>query len=161
MLKQINNENMHKFVEMSQKYEDEFSPLTGAKKDAKGFYPVSTPIDETHLGYFYCTGANHQEIGFAIISVEKEPYEVCEFYIMQEYRKIGAGQDLACALFNMFPVNWCVKQLYEAKNANAFWISVISKYTGYDFTQRLYEDEKWGKVYIQEFSSRKLVSTNE
>jgi len=62
---------------------------------------------------------------------------------------------LAFEIFNLYNVHWTVKQLLSAKHANAFWIKVIGKYTGNNYTQHVYEDEKWGKMYMQVFSSKK------
>jgi len=153
VIKQISDENMDKYFEIAQIYEEEFSYLTGASKNENGLYPISTAIDETHIGYFICN--NNNIIGFIVINIEKEPYDVCEFFILKEHRKQGFGEKLAFEVFNLYNVNWSVKQLQSAKHAHAFWIKVISKYTGNNYTQHLYEDEKWGKVYMQLFSSKK------
>jgi predicted acetyltransferase len=153
MLKRITDANMSKYLELAQLYEEEFAPLTGASRDEAGIYPVSTQIDETHIGYFYCDNGN--EIGFTVIGTEKEPYDVCEFFVHKNYRKQGAGQKLAYEIFNMYSVDWSVKQLYNAKHAHLFWLKVLRGYTNNNFTQHLYEDEKWGKVHLQLFTSKK------
>lgn len=152
MLKKIDATGMDTFLALSQLYEAEFAPITGAARDAQGMYPVSTPLDDTHPGYFYCEG--EAAIGFAIIATESEPYEVCEFFIRKEYRKQGAGQKMAVALFNKHAAHWRVKQLHNATYAHRFWLRVLEDYTQGNFTQCLYEDEKWGKVHMQGFSSR-------
>jgi len=153
MLKRITNANMAGYFALSQLYEDEFAPITGAIKDSGGQYPVSTPIDETHIGYFYCE--DDIEIGFAVVGIEKEPYDVCEFFIKKEFRKKGAAQKLAFGIFDMYSVEWSIKQLEGAIHATEFWLKVISRYTADNFTQHEIEDEKWGKVRMQLFSSRK------
>ena len=157
MIKKITDENMQKYFDLAQLYEDEFSPITGAVKNKDGSFPVSTPIDETHIGYFYCEDtAKDSEIGFIVINAEKEPYDICEFFIHKDYRNKGAGQKLAFEIFDMYSVDWSVKQLHNAKKANLFWLKLINKYTSGDFTQHLYEDKKWGKVHMQLFSTKKI-----
>jgi len=150
MIKLITDENMNKYLELAQIYEKEFAHLTGARTDENGLYPVSTPIDAIHIGYYYCE--NKLEIGFMVINIESEPYDVCEFFILKEHRKRGSGQKLAFEVFDLHNVEWSVKQLYDAKQANSFWIRVIGEYTGNAFSQQIYEDEKWGKVHMQTFS---------
>jgi predicted acetyltransferase len=152
-IKQITDKNMDKYFEFSQIYEEEFSPFTNASKNEHGLYPVSTQIDKNHIGYFAYD--NYSAIGFIVINTEKEPYDVCEFFILKEFRRQGFGEKLAFKIFNLYNANWSVKQLYYAKHANTFWNRVISKYTGDNYTQHLFEDEKWGKVYMQLFSSKK------
>jgi len=152
MLKKITDANMDRYFELSQLYEEEFAPVTGATKDNSGQYPVSTPIDETHIGYFYCQKGI--EVGFVVIGIEKEPYDVCEFFIHKDFRKKGAGQKLAFGIFDMYSVDWSVKQLPGAEHATKFWLRVIGEYTANNFTQHEIEDEKWGKVRMQLFSSK-------
>ncbi|MCL2161877.1 MAG: GNAT family N-acetyltransferase [Betaproteobacteria bacterium] len=152
MIKQISNINMDIYFELSDLYEEEFAPLTGAKRNGNGHYPVSTPINKTHIGYIIFNA--NEKIGFIVINIEKEPYDICEFFILKKYRNQGLGQRLAFTVFDAHNVNWSVKQLYNAEQARAFWIKVISKYTEDNYTEQLYEDKKWGKVYIQLFSSK-------
>jgi len=152
VLKPITAANMDIYLSLAQLYEEEFAPITGATKDASGLFPLSTPIDETHIGYYYCV--DNREIGFAVINTGQNPYDVCEFFVLKDYRKQGIGEELAVKVFNLHRVNWSVKQLYNAKKANSFWIKVISKYTGDNFSQHLFEDDKWGKVHMQKFSSK-------
>jgi len=155
MIKRISNKDMDTYFELSSLYEEEFAPLTGAKRNENGHYPVSTPIDKAHIGYFIFDA--DEEKGFIVINTEKDPYDVCEFFILKEYRNQGLGQRLAFTVFDAHNVNWSVKQLYSAERARAFWIKVIGKYTEGNYTEQLYEDEKWGRVYMQLFSSNSLL----
>ena len=155
MLKQITEGNMDRYLCLAQDYEEEFVPFTGAVRDETGAYPLSTPTAETHLGYYYCEDG--VEAGFIVISTNEEPYDVCEFFVLQEFRKKGIGQKLAFEVFDLYDADWTVKQLYAAENARLFWIKVIDKYTGGAFTQNIYEDKKWGKVHMQKFSSKDRV----
>ena len=143
---------MDTYFELSDLYEEEFARLTGAKRNENGHYPVSTHIDKVHIGYFIFDAEGIK--GFIVINTEKDPYEVCEFFILKEYRNQGLGQRLAFTVFDAYDVNWSVKQIHNAEQARAFWIKVISKYTEGNYREQLYEDEKWGKVYMQLFSSR-------
>jgi len=153
MIIQISDKNIEKYCELSELYEDEFAPLTGASKNENGIYPISTQIDETHIGYFMCN--NGKMIGFIVINIGVQPFDVCEFFILKEYRNQGLGQELAFKVFDLYDAIWKVKQLYNAKNANSFWINIINKYTKGNYTQQVCNDEKWGKVYMQNFASKK------
>ncbi len=152
MIEPISNENLDKFTTLSQIYEAEFAPLTGAKKDNNGLYPLSTPINKTHAGYLLYH--DNKAVGFIVINTEKEPFDVCEFFILKKYRRQKLGQELAFKIFDLHPGRWTVKQLYNAVDANTFWLKIINKYTKSHYTQTLYDDDKWGKVYMQSFSSK-------
>jgi predicted acetyltransferase len=158
MIKQIHDMSLHSFPELSDLYEEEFAPLTGAARGENGSYPISTPIDETHHGYLLLDG--DASVGFAIVAVGNEPYDICEFFIRPEYRKQRCGEQLAFFLFDKFPGTWTVKQLITAEKATAFWIRVLDKYTGGDFIRRTYEDDKWGNVQMQVIDTRIIRPKN-
>jgi len=76
-------------------------------------------------------------------------HSVAEFFILRKYRRQGIGQAVAQRVFDRFPGTWRVHQ--EASNlpAQAFWRTVISRYTGGKF--REVREAGWNGP-IQEFS---------
>ncbi len=137
------------YAQLSNIYEEEFSPLTGAKPDVDGTYPISTVLDEFRVGYFACYKGI--PIGFIVVDLSAEPFEVCEMFIQKEYRNRHFATQLVKEVFRLHSGQWQIKQLYEATKARAFWLGFLSSYTFYRET--VFMDEKWGKVYRQVFET--------
>jgi predicted acetyltransferase len=73
--------------------------------------------------------------GFALIRrgtqfAGPEAHEVSEFFVLAKYRRRGIGAEVARRLFDAFPGRWEVAQLAANAPAQAFWRSVIGRYTG-------------------------------
>jgi predicted acetyltransferase len=78
-------------------------------------------------------------------------HSIAEFFILRKYRRQGIGQAVAQRIFGMFSGTWRVHQ--EAANlpAQAFWRTVISRYTGGKFREA--QEAAWNGP-IQEFTTR-------
>lgn len=53
MLELINESNSHTFDELVQKYEDEFSPTSGKKKNQDGKYSIDVDWRTPNVGYYW------------------------------------------------------------------------------------------------------------
>lgn len=148
-LSRIDATNEAYYQELSQVYETEFAPLTGAVPDARGLYPISTPVDDSHHGYLMLVGG--QAAGFIVVQVADEPREVCEFFVAPTYRRRGLGRQLATRVFDMYAGPWVVKQLEAAHKARTFWLGVLQPYTAGCMSECMLHDPRWGRVYQQSF----------
>jgi len=68
------------------------------------------------------------------------------------------GKTLAFAMFDQFPGPWQVRQIPTAKEAIAFWRSIISEYTNNNFKEDYVVDPHWGNVLRQTFESQNLLN---
>lgn len=68
---------------------------------------------------------------------------IAEFFIMRKYRGKGVGRQAALAVFEKFPGPWEVAQDEKNPNAQKFWHSIITDFTGGKFSKTLLHDEKW------------------
>jgi len=82
--------------------------------------------------------------GFALVQhYEDQPFEfdMGDFFILRKYQGKGVGKRVATQLFDLFLGKWRVHQTAQNFPAQAFWQSVIDRYTNGDYTQQ-YEDRK-------------------
>jgi predicted acetyltransferase len=94
--------------------------------------------------------------GFALVrdvsaEVGTAAHSMAEFFIMRKYRRRGIGRVVAQRLFDRFPGRWRVAQEEGNRAAQAFWMEVISGYTG--GRPRELQEEGWQGPTLQ-FESR-------
>ena len=56
---------------------------------------------------------------------EEEMYEIAEFFVLNKYRKLGAGTFMANAMFNKYKGKWEIRTLLKNKPAQNFWRKVV------------------------------------
>lgn len=89
----------------------------------------------------------------AFLIDEPECLDIVEFFVMRKYRRGGAGEALARAIFDRFPGRWEVREIANNLPAQAFWRAIIGRYTGGRFEERRWDDETW-RGPVQFFDSR-------
>jgi predicted acetyltransferase len=134
---------------LAQGYEAEFSTLTQKMPDEWGRYVLDTEIDEVYSGYLFYK--NEQVVGFTIIDIVSDIYDVGEFYIIPAVRGGGVGRQFAKEIFNSHPGHWQLRQLYHADASYKFWLSVIASCCVTSFKDEIVEEPYWGKIHRQLF----------
>jgi predicted acetyltransferase len=61
---------------------------------------------------------------------EGSVHTVSEFFVMNMYRQLGIGEEIARMVFDQFPGQWQVAVQEGNKVARTFWKTVIWRYTG-------------------------------
>jgi len=80
---------------------------------------------------------------------EGAPYtDVADFFILKKYRGQGIGQAAAFQLFDQYPGPWTVSELILNLPAQAFWRTIIGRYSGRQFTDYVSDD-----CFVQDFKS--------
>jgi len=156
MLRPVNTENITCFMNLSQQYEAEFGGLTGKQPNGDGLYRITWP-DETHEAYLAYDEAG-SPLGFAVVDVGRDIYDVAEFYVIPALRKQHVGRRMAELLFDRYPGSWQVRQIEGAEAAYRFWLAVVASYAGGDYTDTVEADEEWGRVKVQRFLSKAVIS---
>jgi predicted acetyltransferase len=64
-----------------------------------------------------------------------DAHEISEFFILQKYRRLGVGRNVANHIFDAFPGKWEVAVMKSNTPAQHFWRIVISDYTGNVFEE--------------------------
>jgi len=77
-------------------------------------------------------------------------HTVAEFFVLNVYRRLGIGEEIARIVFNQYPGAWQVAVQEDNKVARSFWKTVVWRYTGGRMNEFRTTDWK-GPVY--EFAS--------
>jgi len=89
----------------------------------------------------------------AFLVDDPEMMDIVEFFVMRKYRRHGAGEAMVQAIFDRFPGRWEVREIAANLPAQAFWRTIISRYTGGHFEERAWDDDRW-RGSVQFFDSR-------
>jgi len=88
--------------------------------------------------------------GFVLVRLDDTPLDggapvmdVCEFFVMQKYRRHRAGETMAREVFDRFPARWQVRELAANERAHAFWRAIISRYTHNNYDEITWNDDRW------------------
>ncbi|MDN3506688.1 MAG: hypothetical protein P0S96_05620 [Simkaniaceae bacterium] len=150
MLENITETNASIFNELVQQYEKEFAKITGKTPDAEGKYPLDSDWRAPNVGFYW--KEDGKMIGFAIKANAGSFSDIAEFYILPVYRGRGRGKVFACAIFDLYPGNWQVRQIEGAGLAREFWRKTIDSYTSGNFSETVENDPYWGQVSCQRFT---------
>lgn len=98
--------------------------------------------------------------GFILINkhtlLQKEGYNVAEFYVEKKLRDNGVGKNAAYKLFSLIPGKWEVRQLDNNKGARLFWNKIIKDYTNNNYQEIWLDNSDWHGS-VQTFNT--LVNT--
>lgn len=133
-------------------YEDEFSSLTGKKKNMEGRYRIDVDFRPPNTGYYW------QEdtiiASFSIIEPLDGYNEIVDFYVIPALRNKRVGKKMAFALFDKHRGPWRVRQIPGSEAASVFWRSVIGEYTRGNYSESQIENPPWGLSICQTFNNK-------
>src|ERR1700722_19603774 len=101
MLELISESNSRIFDKLVQDYEDEFSSISGKKKNQDGKYSIDVDWHIPNIGYYWKEGS--RIVGFCIVEAIEGYSEIVDFYVIPAYRKKMVGKKMAFAVFNKQP----------------------------------------------------------
>jgi predicted acetyltransferase len=146
-----------------QLYVHDMSDFIDIDVGADGQYPLSQSLRNYRDGGTAREGrpflfrAGGKLAGLALVrQIADTPltFDMGEFFILRKYRRTGLGRHAACALFDLFPGKWEVRELLPNKPAQAFWHRIIDAYTGGKFTETQEHFAAYGREFlVQKFSS--------
>ncbi len=111
-----------------------------------GRVPFLARVDGALAGFALVMRGSHLTGGPDVTDMD-------EFFVMRRYRRSGVGSEVARRIFERFPGRWEVREMRNNTPAQAFWRTVISRYTGGRFKERAWDDERWHGL-VQSFDSR-------
>lgn len=62
--------------------------------------------------------------------------EVAEFFVLNKYRRIGAGTFMANKMFEVYKGKWEVCTLLKNERAQKFWRNTIKNFTNNNFEEK-------------------------
>jgi predicted acetyltransferase len=129
-------------------YLDEFSAFDGREIGEDGRYGYAT-LDAYWSApgrYPFLIRVADRLAGFALVAEQRildgarPGHLIAEFFVLRSYRRRGVGAAAAAQLFSHFPGPWWVGEHASNLPAQAFWRSVIGRYTGGQF-----REERWSE----------------
>jgi [ribosomal protein S5]-alanine N-acetyltransferase len=94
--------------------------------------------------------------GFALVKqIADDTYDMGEFFIARQYRRMGLGQRIATELFDRFAGHWELRELLTNKGAQVFWRRIVGEYTDGEFSDGEEEFDAYdnARFVIQRFRS--------
>ena len=71
--------------------------------------------------------------------------EIAEFFVLNKYRKLGAGTFMANEMFKKYKGKWEIKTLLKNKTAQKFWRTVVKNVSNGNYNEKLtQENERYG-----------------
>jgi predicted acetyltransferase len=144
-------------------YQYDFTEFTGEDVDDDGRFDAGEMIerytrdDPQRHGFLLKIDGNWAGLTLlhrgASLFDDPEMMDIVEFFVMRKYRRSGAGESMARAMFDRFPGRWEVRELQNNLPAQAFWRAIIGRYTGDRLEERTFDDDRWHGV-VQFFDSR-------
>lgn len=142
-----------------QLYEHDNSEFFGADLDPDGLYRVMDAESCFTPGWHvFVIEVDSKLAGFAIVTChhsycdEGETWLMDEFFVVRKYRRRGVGQHVAHALFDRFPGRWEISQWPTNLPSQAFWRSVVGRYTNGHF-QETFHDTPRIRGLVQAFDT--------
>ncbi len=89
----------------------------------------------------YILKHNGEIAGFVLVRLREDgKYEIAEFFVLNKYRKLGAGKYMANQMFKLYHGKWEIRTLLENKNAQEFWRKVVSEASNGNFDEMMILD---------------------
>jgi predicted acetyltransferase len=110
-------------------------PLDAYWRDAWR-YPRLIRVDEHPAGFALVQRGSR-------LNEAPDTWDVCEFFVMRQYRRQGVGALAALGVFEEFRGRWEVRQMLKNSGATQFWRAVIARHTGGEYNETVHDDERW------------------
>ena len=100
--------------------------------------------------YPYVLKCDGKLAGFVLIRFNENNYnEIAEFFVLNKYRKLGAGTFMANQVFKLHKGKWEIRTLLKNKRAQDFWRKVIKDVTDDNFDECLIRDNSRYAFYFE------------
>lgn len=118
-----------------------------------GLYHLGNYIDlywEEENRYPYILKNNDKVVGFVLVRFNEENmYEIGEFFVKEEYRKLKAGTYMANEMFKRFHGKWEIRTLLKNKPAQEFWRKVVNEVSNGVFEEKLIRNNSRLAFYFE------------
>ena len=100
--------------------------------------------------YPYILKCNDEIAGFVLVRLNEDGYyEISEFFVLNKYRKMGAGKYMANQVFEKYHGKWEIRTLLKNERAQNFWRNVINEYTSSKFKEMLIRNNSRHAFYFE------------
>lgn len=98
----------------------------------------------------YLLKCDDEIAGFVLVRLNEENmYEIAEFFVINKYRKMGAGTFMANKMFDKYKGKWEIRTLLKNKRAQEFWRKVVSNASNCNYKEQLIRNETRYAFYFK------------
>lgn len=131
-------------------YEDETTNFTLLDT---GLFAMSKYIDlywKEECRHPYILKCDNNLAGFVLERFNEDGmHEIGEFFVINKYRKIGAGTFMANKMFELYKGKWEIRTLLKNKRAQEFWRKTINNASNGNFKEKLIRDNSRYAFYFE------------
>lgn len=131
-------------------YEDEttdFSMLDNGLFVLNKYVDLYWVEEDRHPYILKCDG---KLAGFVLERFNEEGMnEISEFFVLNKYRKSGAGTYMANKMFELYKGRWEIRTLLKNEGAQTFWRKVISNSSNGNYREELIRDNSRLAFYFE------------
>ena len=98
----------------------------------------------------YILKCNGDLAGFVLERFNEENMnEIAEFFVLNKYRKLGAGTFMAKEMFKRYKGKWEIRTLLKNKRAQEFWRKVVKDASNGNYEEHLIRDNSRYAFYFE------------
>ena len=98
----------------------------------------------------YILKCDNKLAGFVLVRLNEDNMnEISEFFVLNKYRKLGAGTFMANEMFKRYNGKWEIRTLLKNEKAQKFWRKVIKEATDDDYEEHLIRDNSRYAFYFE------------
>lgn len=131
-------------------FEDE---TTDFKLLDSGLYVMSKYVEmywTSDKRHPYILKCDNELAGFVLARYNEDgKNEIAEFFVLNKYRRSGAGKFMANEMFELYKGPWEVRTLLKNERAQNFWRNVIRDFSNNNFEEKLIRDKTRLAFYFE------------
>ncbi len=131
-------------------FEDE---TTDFKLLDSGLYVMSKYVEmywTSDKRHPYILKCDNELAGFVLARYNEDgKNEIAEFFVLNKYRRSGAGKFMANEMFELYKGPWEVRTLLKNERAQNFWRNVIREFSNNNFEEKLIRDKTRLAFYFE------------
>ena len=144
-LQEVKEQDKEVIYNLMQLYTYELSFFEDETTDFKlldsGLYVMSKYVEmywTSDKRHPYILKCDNELAGFVLARYNEDgKNEIAEFFVLNKYRRSGAGKFMANEMFELYKGPWEVRTLLKNERAQNFWRNVIREFSNNNFEEKL------------------------